>query len=168
MINAVSSPPPIACLLNLTWLDRAKLPTSDRAGSEEGTYNPISPNTGSFIEDAPSLCYPGKEKRKLWYRERGTTGGRVSVTRQISRTRKATSVLKLKSKLHQLLRWNQSNMVARMRLGNCNFWADGRPPGASSLDLASEVKPMRYIRSFSALVAYPRLWCILGTPQMPT
>lgn len=44
----------------------------------------------------------------------GTTGGRSGVTRKTSRTRKATSVWKVKTKLPQLLRWDQSNMAAQL------------------------------------------------------
>lgn len=73
------------------------------AGACVGTRGCISvpSNRGSFSEDAQP-CGP----------TRRTTGGRVSVTRKGSRTRKVTSVWKAKTKLHWLLTWNQSNMAA--------------------------------------------------------
>lgn len=57
----------------------------------------------------PQLYGEGTKKKAVIYGR--TTGNRVSGTRKISRTGKATSMWTVKTKLHQLLGWNQSNSL---------------------------------------------------------
>lgn len=59
------------------------------------SHNPISSNTSPFPEDTQALYRTRKEKRKKAVIYRGTTGGRASVSRKISETRRAAPVLKV-------------------------------------------------------------------------
>lgn len=77
-----------------------------------------------------------KGKRRLWYRERDDWWQGWCQQGE-KRTRKATCVLKVKTKLHQLPTWNRSSMAAKPRregrLQFLSWWV----PRAGCLDLTS-------------------------------
>lgn len=104
------------------------------------------------------LTREGKKKAVIY---RGTAGGRVSVTRKINRTRKVTSVLKGKLSFTSCL--DGIDPTWRPGLGGetiCSLCVGG-PPGASCLNLTSEMRAVGCIRSFRAVVLYPRLGFLL-------
>lgn len=123
VMNALSQPPLIALFLDLLWLDKPK-PSSQRRGWLGGQE--LEPHLLTQVlllkTYNPQLYREGTKKKAVIYGR--TTGDRVSGTRKISRTRKATSMWTVKTKLHQLLRWNQSNSLCV-----------GGSPGPSSLGL---------------------------------
>lgn len=148
VMNALSQPPLIALFLDLLWLDKPK-PSSQRRGWLGGQELEPHLLTQVLLSKTynPQLYKEGTKKKAVIYGR--TTGNRVSGTRKISRTRKATSMWTVKTKLHQLLRWNQSNSLCV-----------GGSPGPSSLDPSKA-----HFRSFKASYPISSSW---GGPQMPT